>query len=164
MTYSQELKDAVLRRILPPNSEPVAKVAREEGIPEQTIRAWRNKSRKEGVPTPAKDNSETWSSQDKFLTVMETYSMNETELSEYARKKGLYVEQIKTWRDNCISCNGNIAKELSKVNKALKEEQKARKGVEKELLRKDKALAEAAALLILSKKANAIWGDKEEDQ
>ena len=58
--------------------------------------------------------------------------MNETELAEYARKKGLYVEQIKAWKDACMNANGGIA-------------------------------AEAAALLVLSKKANAIWGDPEDE-
>ena len=47
-----------------------------------------------------------WSTQDKFLIVVETASMNETDLAEYARKKGLYVEQIKAWRDACMNANG----------------------------------------------------------
>lgn len=90
--------------------------------------------------------------------------MNESELAEYARLKGLYVEQIKTWRDACMNANGGVAKEAAKLNRELKEEQKTRKKLEKEIQRKDKALAEAAALLVLSKKANAIWGESEDDQ
>ncbi len=86
--------------------------------------------------------------------------MNEQELAEYARKKGLYVEQIIEWRDACMNANGGVAKQAAMLNKELKESEKERKKIEKELLRKDKALAEAAALLVLSKKANAIWGIK----
>ena len=164
MRYSQELKEAILRRILPPNNESIAKVAREEGLPEQTIRSWKKKARANGTPAPAKDNSEKWSTQDKFLVVVETASMNESELAEYARLKGLYVEQIKTWRDACMNANGGVAKEAAKLNRELKEEQKTRKKLEKEIQRKDKALAEAAALLVLSKKANAIRGESEDDQ
>ena len=41
--------------------------------------------------------------------------MNETELAEYARKKGLYVEQIKAWKDACMNANGGIAKEASRL-------------------------------------------------
>jgi len=164
MKYSQELKDAILRRILPPNNESIAKVAREEGLPEQTIRLWRDKARSNGTPAPARANAEEWSTQDKFLVVVETASMNESELAEYARKKGLFIEQIKAWRDACMNANGGIAKEAAKLNRELKEEQKARKKLEKEIQRKDKALAEAAALLVLSKKANAIWGDPEDVQ
>ena len=164
MRYSPELKEAILKRILPPNNESIAKVAREEGLPEQTIRTWRNKAREEGHPVPAKGNSDEWNSNDKFLTVVETAGMNETDLAEYARTKGLYVEQIKSWRDACMNANGGVAKEAARLNQELKEEQKARKKLEKEIQRKDKALAEAAALLVLSKKANAIWGDQEDDQ
>ena len=164
MRYSQELKDAVLRRILPPNNESIAKVAREEGLPEQTIRVWRDKARANGTAVPARDNAENWSTQDKFLIVVETASMNESELAEYARKKGLYVEQIKSWRDACMNANGGVAKEAAKLNRELKDSEKERKKLEKELARKEKALAETAALLVLSKKANAIWGDPEDGQ
>ena len=88
--------------------------------------------------------------------------LNEADLAEYARKKGLYVEQIKAWRDACMNANGGIAKEAARLNQELKDSQKERKKLEKELQRKDKALAEAAALLVLTKKANAIWGDPED--
>lgn len=90
--------------------------------------------------------------------------MNETDLAEYARKKGLYVDQIKAWRDACMNANGGVAREAARLNKELKNSEKERKKLEKELQRKEKALAEAAALLVLSKKANAIWGDREEEQ
>lgn len=106
-------------------------------------------------------NSDDWSTQDKFLIVVESAGMNETELAEYARKKELYVEQIKTWKDACMNANGGVAKEAARLNRELKDSEKERKKLEKELQRKEKALAEAAALLVLSKKANAIWGEPE---
>ena len=159
MNYSPELKDALLRRMLPPNNESITKISREEGISEQTLRNWRDKARKAGYAAPGTDAvPDDWSTQDKFLVVVETASMNETELAEYARKKGLYIEQIKAWKDACMNANGGIAKEASRLNRELKNSEKERRKLEKELQRKEKALAEAAALLVLSKKANAIWG------
>ena len=159
MNYSPELKDALLRRMLPPNNESITKISREEGISEQTLRNWRDKARKEGYAAPGTDAvPDDWSTQDKFLVVVETAGMNETELAEYARKKGLYIEQIKAWKDACMNANGGIAKEASRLNRELKDSEKERRKLEKELQRKEKALAEAAALLVLSKKANAIWG------
>ena len=156
---SPELKDALLRRMLPPNNESITKISREEGISEQTLRNWRDKARKEGYAAPGTDAvPDDWSTQDKFLVVVETASMNETELAEYARKKGLYIEQIKAWKDACMNANGGIAKEASRLNRELKDSEKERRKLEKELQRKEKALAEAAVLLVLSKKANAIWG------
>ena len=164
MNYSPELKDALLRRMLPPNNESITKISREEGISEQTLRNWRDKARKEGYATPGTDAiPDNWSTQDKFLVVVETASMNETELAEYARKKDLYIEQIKAWKDACMNANGGIAKEASRLNRELKDSEKERRKLEKELQRKEKALAEAAALLVLSKKANAIWGDSEDE-
>ena len=148
----------------PPNNESITKISREEGISEQTLRNWQDKARKEGYATPGTDAiPDNWSTQDKFLVVVETASMNETELAEYARKKGLYVEQIKAWKDACMNANGGIAKEASRLNRELKDSEKERRKLEKELQRKEKALAEAAALLVLSKKANAIWGDPEDE-
>ena len=153
MNYSKEFKDAILRRMLPPNNESISKIASEEGLSEQTLRNWRDKARKQGYAAPRTDAlSDEWSTQDKFFIVVETASMSETELAEYARKKGLYVEQIKAWKDACMNANGGIAKEAARLNKELKDSQKENKKLEKELARKEKALAEAAALLVLRKK------------
>ncbi|MFR8450945.1 MAG: transposase [Fusicatenibacter saccharivorans] len=121
MNYSPELKDALLRRMLPPNNESITKISREEGISEQTLRNWRDKARKEGYAAPGTDAvPDDWSTQDKFLVVVETASMNETELAEYARKKGLYIEQIKAWKDACMNANGGIAKEASGLTANLR--------------------------------------------
>ena len=114
MNYSPELKESLLRRMLPPNNESITKIAREEGISEQTLRNWRDKARADGMPAPGTDaQPDEWSTQDKFLVVVETASMNETELAEYARKKGLYVEQIRSWKDACMNANGGVAKEAA---------------------------------------------------
>ena len=165
MNYSKEFKDSILRRMLPPNNESISTIAKEEGLSEQTLRNWRDKARKEGYAAPGIDSQpDNWSTQDKFLVVVETASMNEADLAEYARKKGLFVEQIRAWRDACVNANGGIAKEAARLNQELKDSQKERKKLEKELQRKEKALAEAAALLVLAKKANAIWGDPEDEK
>lgn len=89
--------------------------------------------------------------------------MNETELAEYCRKKGLYREQIEAWKSVCLQANGQILDQTKQVNARLKEEQKRAKVLEKDLQKKEKALAEAAALLLLRKKARAIWGDEEDE-
>ena len=163
MRYSQELRDHILKRVLPPQSDSIERVAREEGISEQTIRNWKAQAISENYAPSGNDEPEKWSSQDKFLIVLETSGMSETDLAEYARQKGLYVEQIAEWRDACINANGGMARMARSLNAALKESEKEKRRLEKELQRKEKALAEAAALLVLRKKLEAIWGKSEED-
>ena len=144
MQYSDELKDALLRRMLPPNNESITKIAREEGISEQTLRNWRDKARADGIAAPGTSaTADKWSTQDKFLIVVETASMSEIELAEYARKKGLYVEQIKAWKDACMNANGGVAQEAARLTKELKAAERTNKQLQKELDRKEKALAES---------------------
>ena len=96
MNYSPELKDALLRRMLPPNNESITKISREEGISEQTLRNWRDKARKEGYATPGTDAiPDNWSTQDKFLVVVETASMNETELLNMPVKKDFMLSRLR---------------------------------------------------------------------
>ena len=96
MNYSPELKESLLRRMLLPNNESISKTAREEGISEQTLRNWRDKARAKGIAAPGIEATpDDWSTQDKFLIVVETASMNETELAEYARKKGFTLNRSK---------------------------------------------------------------------
>lgn len=162
--YSQEQKESIIKRMMPPNNESVSKISKEEGISDVTLYKWRRQARAAGVATPGNgQTSDKWSSQDKFLIVMETFAMNELELAEYCRKKGLYREQIEAWKSVCLQANGQAFDQAKQLNGALKEEQKRAKQLEKELQKKEKALAEAAALLLLRKKAQAIWGDDEEE-
>ena len=63
-----------------------------------------------------------------------------------------------------INANDNAREKSTKVGKELRVERKEKEKLEKELARKEKALAEAAALLVLRKKADAIWGTDEEDE
>ncbi len=161
--YSDELKASIIARLLPPNNEYVPDVAKETGIPKDTLYAWRIKHRKGSQSVKSgQGRTGTMTSAQKFDIVLETAGMNEAELSEYCRRNGLYPEQINAWRETCRSANARVAvrndrqknRQLSKENKSLKTE----------LRRKEKALAETAALLVLKKKAQAIWGDPEDEK
>ena len=108
-------------------------------------------------------NPEGWSSEDKFAVVLEAAPLNAAELAEYCRRKGLYPEQIAAWRAACQAANANAAEQAREQRHQSKDDKRRIQRLEKELQRKEKALAEAAALLILRKKVQAIWGDKEDD-
>ncbi len=90
--------------------------------------------------------------------------MTESELSAYCRKHGLYPEQIDAWKLACMGANANADEEAKQTQKEARTDKKRIKKLESELRRKEKALAETAALLTLSKKAEAIWGRKDEDE
>ncbi len=162
--YTKEEKVEIVKRMMPPNNESVGQLSEELGITEPTLYKWRKEARLAGNPTPEDGQiSEQWSSEDKFLVVMETYAMNSAELAEYCRKKGLYKEQIEAWRVSCLNANGRESSQSKQLNQELKDEKKRAKTLEKDLRKKEKALAEAAALLLLRKKAQAIWGDQEDE-
>lgn len=107
----------------------------------------------------ANKTPEGWSAKDKFGAVVETAAMNEMGLSEYCRKRGIYPEQVKEWRVACEQATERERESTSRCSDVVREERKRNKALERELARKEKALAEAAALLILRKKAEVIWGE-----
>ena len=161
--YSEARKAAVLAKMVPPHCVPVSKIAAETGISEQSLYNWRQKALKEeGIVPNSSKNPEKWSSENKFAVVLETASLNETELGSYCRKKGLYPEQVEQWKKACVNANATEQKIAEKERTLLKQEQKKAKRLEKELKRKEEALAEAAALLVLQKKAQELWGESRE--
>ena len=160
-SYSKERKEAIVRKMMPPCNKAISELSKEAGIPYGTLHTWRKNARKGGVVVPGNGKiAEEWSSEDKFGVVLEASALNEAEIAEYCRKKGLYTDQINSWRYKCIHAN---TKALSKESKAdVLRDKKRIKDLEKELHRKEKALAETAALLVLRKKASAIWGEIED--
>ena len=159
MGYSPERKAAVLKRMLPPNNMAIRQLSQEEGISEATLHKWRAEARGKGQLLPDADaGPEGWSSRDKFAAVLETAALNEADLAEYCRKRGLYPAQIAAWRSAFEQANDWDRASSARLGRATKEEKKRVKDLERELVRKDRALAETATLLVLRKKAAAIWG------
>ena len=163
MKYSQERKQAVLAKLAPPHQRTVKDVAAEEGISPSTLYHWRQQARLNGglFPDDGAD-SEGWTARDKFSAVMETAALNESERAEYCRKRGLYPRQITAWRRACESATdwaGERGRQQAAVDRDARKQVRA---LERELQRKEKALAETAALLTLSKKARALWGEGED--
>ena len=162
-SYSKELKDSITTRLITGETS-ASDIARETGININTIYRWRDKAKKTGISSTTKFKSaDKWSTQDKFQIVLETAVLNEIELAEYCRRKGLYSQQVKEWKDACVQANGGVAEEASRLNLELKKSEQEKKMLERELRRKEKALAETAALLVLRKNTEAIWGAHEEE-
>lgn len=99
-----------------------------------------------------------WTAEEKYSVVLEAESLCEEELGAYLRKKGLFESHLREWREQMVSA---LAKRSSKKIPKSSTEQRKIRDLERELDRKDKALAETAALLVLQKKAQILFGADE---
>jgi transposase len=154
--YSQELKEHMIARMLAPHNESVPSLARETQIPKDTLYGWRADALGRVNLVPAKETTSgtVLSSDEKFAIVLETASLNAHELGEYCRHKGLFTEQVQAWRTRCATANAAAASRTQQEQ--TREQAREIRQLRGELQRKDKALAEAAALLLLQKKLQAL--------
>jgi transposase len=135
----------------------IAKLSLDMEISESTLYNWRKQAMNKGQLVLGDGrNAELWSSANKLAVVLETAPLNEAELALYCRNKGLYAEQITTWRSAGVDANANIKEHEKAFDFETKKDKNQISSLEKELRKKEKALAETGALLILIKKANAI--------
>jgi transposase len=149
--YSEAVKADVRRRVSPPHRQSVAQISAERGIHVVTLYNWRKTWRLQGEVVPASEKDpEGWGATDKFTMVLETAGLNATELSAYCRERGLCPEQVERWRQASQDANERpvlIMKEQKELEKLSAQDQREIKRLKQELRRKEKALAEAAALL-----------------
>jgi transposase len=165
--YSKAVKADVRRRMSPPHRQSVAQISAELGIHVVTLYSWRKTWRLQGEVVPASEKDpEGWGATDKFTVVLETAGLNATELSAYCQERGLYPEQVERWRQASQDANEKpvlTLKEQKELERLRAQDQREIKRLKQELRRKEKALAEAEALLIASKKIQAIWGEDGDD-
>ena len=91
-TYSDELKASLVERMLLPENGSVPRLSRETGIPRDTLYGWRRQAwRERGLASaPLANTAERWRSEEKFAMGVETAALNEAQLGEYCRKRGVY--------------------------------------------------------------------------
>ena len=162
--YSEEFKESIIKKMMPPNPVSVRQLSKDTGVSDVTLYKWRKDYRNRGIAVPSDQSKpEAWSAEDKLAVVIETASLNEVQLSEYCRNKGLYPEQVAQWKESALAGYQQRAEVKKEKLRSRQEDKRKIKQLEKQLHRKEKALAETAALLVLSKKCEAIWGVNEED-
>jgi transposase len=159
--YSEEFKLSIVAKLLPPHNMSVPDLVKETGIPKDTLYSWRIQYRKAKGLSGVNQSHQPGSlnNEEKLAVIIETASLSEVELGEYCRRKGFYPEQITEWKDGFL--HGPSAPISKAEREQLKEQTATIKQLEKELNRKDKALAETAALLVLQKKFQALWEEPE---
>lgn len=160
-SYSSDLKEKVIKLMLPPHNISVRELTEKHNISEQSLYKWKKAAKANGaVVQNHSGKKEKYSNEVKLNIIIETAGLNNQELSEYCRKKGIYTNEIKSWKSSFIT--GKTETETI-IKQELKSKDAELKSVKKELHRKEKALAEAAAILVLRKKVQAIWNSDEED-
>jgi DNA-binding transcriptional MerR regulator len=157
--YTTEQREWAIQQMMPPLNLAVVELAKTTGITTVTLRTWQKMARAEGrIMLGDGKKSDQWSSTNKFRIVLETAPLSEAELSAYCRTKGLYPEQVAQWRLICEQANAPVTAKSAAISEADAKQAQRIRELERTLKKKEAALAEAAALLVLEKKAEAIWG------
>ena len=170
MEYSELVRTRMVRRMVGPGALAAAELARETGIPQPTLSRWlrgaaslRLVSTKQdepsGVETAASEakRPQDWSPKERMRFVLEADGLGDQELGELLRRRGVHREQLDAWRTALDEAFVRpTASRRSSEGKRIKQ-------LEREVLRKDKALAETAALLVLQKKLHLLLPQAGED-
>jgi len=162
MGYSIQVKEAVLQKVLSGN-KPHYEIARDFGVGLSTIGNWLRQYKQNGNINLKKKEKrpKDWNFEDRMSALIETGSMTTEDRTSWCRNKGIFPHHLEQWKKDAIS--GMAANSSQKRTEKEKQLTKEISSLKKDLTRKDKALAETAALLVLKKKVQAIWGDPEDD-
>jgi transposase len=155
MRYGRAIKESVLKRVLPPNAESIRSVSVDVRIAEQTIRNWIAKVDQGILGDDVQLGPRQLGAPEKFALLLEAAGLKEDERGPWIREKGLHTEHLQLWQQEL---RDTVAEKSNKDKQDLKDAKKRIKELEKELNRKDKALAEMAALVALKKKTPSHLG------
>ena len=161
MGYSRAVMLGVLKKVLPPDARSIVEVSRETGINDQTIRNWVKKSESGILPDSLQESSPRFMTpKEKYQLVLQAAGIDNEQLGLFLRERGLHSEHLTIWDQELREL---IDKKNDKKDQELKALKKRNQELEKELQRKEKALAEAAALLLLKKKLATLMTDQKDD-
>jgi len=164
--HSAQFKAMAMQKLLG-SGRSVREVAEDLGLAPSQLYRWRRGEGMHGpmvTKSPGKEEDrrpQDWTGEERLAAVIEAGSLGEEELGGFLRRRGLHRQTLEQWRKAALA--GMEGKPTARRPTRSKEDTKRIRQLERELLRKDKALAETAALLVLKKKVDAIWGDEEDD-
>jgi transposase len=150
--YSVAFKQKMVERLIGKDAPSASALAEEVGVPQPALSRWVREARSVPVMAPRPPTRKYWSIDQKIRVLAEASKLDGAELAKYLQREGIHLGELEAWRQ------------------ALEEEGRASQAttlrirkLERELMRKEKALAEAAALLVLKKKLDLLQGDEEDD-
>ena len=175
MPYSDMFKRKMVQKMTGPDAISATALSKQIDVSQTTLSQWLRQAGIEppfGYPNNCSDtvqkrpsvtgkSPKDWSPEEKLKAVVESAQLTDEQLGAYLRRKGLHETHLQQWRLQMLhGLSKRVSAPKSKVDAG---QAKKIRGLEKELLRKDKALAETAALLVLKKKVQQIWGDEDDD-
>lgn len=162
--YTEAFKEAMVVKMALPGGFSATELSKETGVSQPTLSKWKKTYGSVGNMDVGKDRSKRrpkdWNGQERLQAITDTAKMSEEDLGAYLRREGLHFVQVEQWKVEIVKA---LSREPGK-RRGISEEKKKIKELEREVRRKDKALAEVTALLILKKKADLIWGVAEDDE
>lgn len=162
--FTQEFKVQSVKKALSRHPEQTLKnIADDLGVGYSTLHTWIRLAKHNKLERPEKimskeQSPQDWSKTQRLEAIMHCHGMSDEQVSSYCRENGIYPHHIKEWKTEFLSDHQGAESLSRQEQKKLRQENKR---LQKELNRKDRALSETAALLVLSKKCQAIWGEKE---
>jgi transposase-like protein len=160
--YSDEFRSRMVERMVGPGAVSANALALEVGVSQNSLSRWLREARSlRGMSETSKGSNrpkKKWSGAEKLRIVMEASALTGSELGALLRREGVHEAELREWRAAAEAA----LQEASRGKARPSNELKRIKELERELERKEKALAETAALLVLKKKVQAIWGDEDD--
>ena len=157
-TYSSAFKEQALSKVLSRGNRTVKSVADELNMSVFTLKNWmKGIVHKDLKRVSAKEKrSQDWSPQEQLIALHESHGLQGAALNVWCREQGLFAHHLESWRVAFCESDKAGSREAREL-RSLKDEIH---NLKRELVRKEKALAEAAALQVLQKKFQALWEDE----
>ena len=157
-SYSPAFKARVVQRLVGPRAISANRLAPSVGVSQETLSRWLREAHSVEGMTHSK-RVPKWTGAEKLRVVIASQALSETELGALLRREGLHTAQLAEWHTAAETALGTPA---VRAKPGPSVEAQRIQVLERELRRKDRALAETAALLVLKKKVRAIWGDADD--
>jgi len=156
--YSQAFKEEVVRKMLTRGNRTIADMAAELNVPYHSVRNWLRNPKMAHLHRPAGSDKrpQDWTSEQRLQALLDTNALAPEALNAWCRERGIFAHQLQAWKAE-FSAPAKPPADAGELRK-LKGELT---NLQRELTRKDKALSEAAALLVLQKKYQALWEDED---
>lgn len=160
MKYTEAFREQSLEKVYSRGSRSVKAVAEELDVNPWTLKNWMKTHKesvllKEGMSTK---RPKDWSLAERLQMLLESHGMDEEALNAFCRERGIFRHHLGQWRE---AFETGTSGEMQANRSEVRELKEANRGLKSELNRKEKALAEAAALLVLQKKYQALWGEED---